>query len=171
MLRLISCLAAAALVVAFAWANWPAAGVGGGVRADLVVVKKSARLLELYAGDQLLKSYAVSLGRNPVGPKRAEGDERTPEGTYVLDSRKSDSSFHRALHISYPSAADVAQAHASGVDPGGPIMVHGLPNGLGFLGKIHRLVDWTDGCVAVTNAEIDEIWQVVADGTPIKIEP
>jgi murein L,D-transpeptidase YafK len=89
----------------------------------------------------------------------------------VLDSRKSDSSFHRALHISYPSAADVAQAHASGLDPGGLIMVHGLPNGLGFLGRLHRLVDWTDGCVAVTNAEIDELWQAVADGTPIKIEP
>ena len=159
------------MAVAFAWANWPETGVGGGVKADLVVVKKSARVLELYAGDQLLKSFAVSLGRNPVGPKRAEGDERTPEGSYLLDSRKSDSSFHRALHISYPSAADAAQAHASGVDPGGLIMVHGLPNGLGFLGRLHRLVDWTDGCVAVTNAEIDEIWQVVADGTPIKIEP
>src|SRR6185436_5292316 len=116
-LRLISCLAAAALVVAFAWANWPAPEVSGGARADLGVVRKSSRVLELYAGDQLLKSYAVSLGRSPVGPKRVEGDERTPEGTYVLDSRKSDSSFHRALHISYPSAADVAQARASGVDP------------------------------------------------------
>ena len=99
-----------------------------------------------------------------VGQKHEEGDGRTPEGAYVLDYRKADSAFHRALHISYPSASDTARAQASGVQPGGLIMVHGLPNGLGFVGKLHRLVDWTDGCVAVTNPEIEEIWAAVADG-------
>jgi murein L,D-transpeptidase YafK len=113
----------------------------------------------------------VSLGDDPIGPKRAEGDGRTPEGVYVLDSRKSDSSFHRALHVSYPSASDAVQARASGVNPGGLIMVHGLPNGLGLLGRLHRFYDWTDGCVAVTNAEIEEIWSAVTDGTQIRIEP
>lgn len=162
---------AAVAVAALAWANWPGERMAEGVKADLVVVRKSARVLELYAGDSLLKSYAVSLGDAPVGPKRAEGDGRTPEGSYVLDYRKSDSSFHRALHISYPSASDTAHAVANKVNPGGLIMVHGLPNGLGFVGKLHRFVDWTDGCVAVTNPEIDEIWAAVADGTPIKIEP
>ena len=159
------------LSAALAWANWPMERLGEGARADLVVVRKSARVLELYAGDSLLKSYAVSLGGDPLGPKSAEGDGRTPEGSYVLDYRKSDSSFHRALHISYPSAGDTAQAMVNGVDPGGLIMVHGLPNGLGFLGRLHRFFDWTEGCVAVTNREIDEIWAAVADGTQIRVEP
>jgi len=158
-------------IAALAWANWPAARVAEGVKADLVVVRKSARVLELYAANSLLKSYAVSLGDDPIGPKRAEGDGRTPEGAYVLDYRKADSSFHRALHISYPSASDAAHAQASGVSPGGLIMLHGLPNGLGFVGRLHRFFDWTDGCVAVTNPEIEEIWAAVADGTQIRIEP
>jgi len=105
-------------IAALAWANWPAARVAEGVKADLVVVRKSARVLELYAANSLLKSYAVSLGDDPIGPKRAEGDGRTPEGAYVLDYRKADSSFHRALHISYPSASDAAHAQASGVNDG-----------------------------------------------------
>jgi murein L,D-transpeptidase YafK len=171
MLRAAVFVAVFFVIAALAWANWPAASIGEGVKADLVVVRKSARVLELYSGNTMLKSYVVSLGDDPVGPKRAEGDDRTPEGAYVLDYRKSDSSFHRALHISYPSVSDVAQAHASGVNPGGLIMVHGLPNGLGLLGRLHRLYDWTDGCVAVTNAEIEEIWSAVADGTQIRIEP
>jgi len=159
------------LCAVLAWANWPTERLGTGTRADLVVVRKSARVLELYQADSLLKSYAVSLGSDPLGPKRAEGDGRTPEGTYVLDYRKSDSSFHRALHISYPSASDTAQATANGLNPGGSIMVHGLPNGLGFLGRLHRYFDWTEGCVAVTNREIEEIWAAVADGTRIRVEP
>jgi murein L,D-transpeptidase YafK len=162
---------ATVLIAAFAWAHWPGRRVRDGAKADLVVVRKSARVLELYSGSQLLKAFSVSLGGNPIGPKRAEGDQRTPEGAYVLDYRKPDSSFHRALHISYPSPADIANARVNGVNPGGSIMVHGLPNGLGFIGKLHRLIDWTDGCVALTNSEIDEVSNAVADGTPIKIEP
>lgn len=116
-------------------------------------------------------SYAVALGRHPLGHKQREGDGRTPEGRYVLDSRKSDSAFHLALHVSYPSPADRALAQARGDDPGGLIMIHGLRNGLGFLGRTHRLLDWTQGCIAVTNREIEEIWRVIPDGTPITIEP
>ncbi|HET7810353.1 MAG TPA: L,D-transpeptidase family protein, partial [Steroidobacteraceae bacterium] len=142
-----------------------------GTRADRVVVSKSARSLELYRGSELLRSYPVSLGREPVGPKQREGDGRTPEGRYTLDYRKLDSSFHRALHISYPSPADSASAKSAGLNPGGLIMIHGMRNGLGFLGRLHTWVGWTDGCIAVTNNEIEEILRVVPDGTPIEIKP
>lgn len=171
MLRAAAFVAVFLVVAALAWANWPAPSIGEGVEADLVIVRKSARVLELHAGNTLLKSYVVSLGDDPIGPKREEGDGRTPEGAYVLDYRKSDSSFHRALHISHPSASDTAHARASGLNPGGLIMVHGLPNGLGLLGRLHQFYDWTDGCVAVTNAEIEDIWSAVTDGTQIRIEP
>ena len=102
---------------------------------------------------------------------RSEGDERTPEGQYKLDFRNPRSIAHRALHISYPNAADVAQAQARGVSPGGAVMVHGLPNKVWWLGRWHRWMDWTDGCIGVTNAEMDEIWRVVPTGTPIEIRP
>ena len=153
------------------WALWPEASLPAGTVVDKLVLRKSARALELYRGSTMLKSYRVSLGRHPLGRKTAQGDGRTPEGAYVLDYRNEHSSFHKALHISYPSKADVAAAAARGVDPGGLIMLHGIQNHLGWLGRAHRLVDWTDGCVAVTDEEIDEIWRVVPAGTPIAIEP
>lgn len=161
----------AVLVVGAAAAHWPMAPLPEGTSADRVVVKKGARRLALYDGQDLLREYRVALGGNPLGHKQREGDERTPEGHYVLDFRKADSSFHLALHISYPSGADTQAARDQGVSPGGQIMVHGIRNGLGLLGRAHALVDWTDGCIAVTNREIEEIWRVVPDGTPILIEP
>jgi len=153
------------------WAQQSAPPLPESARADQVVVKKSAHLLELYRGSVLLRSYHVSLGRDPHEPKRREGDGRTPEGKYVLDYRNASSAFHRALHISYPSVADVAAAKAQGVSPGGLIMIHGIKKGLGLVGRLHTLIDWTNGCVAVTNLEIEEIWRAVPDGTPILIEP
>jgi murein L,D-transpeptidase YafK len=156
---------------AVTWALWPEASLPAGTVADKVVLHKSARVLELYRGSVLIRTYRVSLGRHPLGRKTVQGDGRTPEGTYTLDYRNEGSSFHKALHISYPSKAEVAAASARGVDPGGLIMLHGIKNHLGWLGRAHRLVDWTDGCVAVTDAEIDEIWRVVPVGTPIVIEP
>jgi murein L,D-transpeptidase YafK len=141
------------------------------VTADRVVVHKAARVLELYAGATRLRAYPVSLGTEPRGAKQEEGDGRTPEGRYVLDFRKADSSFHRALHVSYPSPRDVAAARARGSSAGGLIMIHGLPNGMGYLGRLHLLHDWTLGCIAVTDPEIEEIWRVVPDGTPIEIRP
>jgi murein L,D-transpeptidase YafK len=140
-----------------------------GSDADLVVIDKSERSLTLFRESQRLKMYQVSLGGNPVGHKRQEGDGRTPEGVYTIDFHKRDSAFHRALHISYPSAADIRSAKARGVSPGGDIMIHGLPNGFGFVGSLHRRRDWTEGCVAVTNNEIEELWRAVPDGTPVKI--
>jgi murein L,D-transpeptidase YafK len=139
--------------------------------ADRIVVLKSERKLVLMKDGKEFRSYKVSLGTEPVGPKRKQGDHRTPEGTYVIDRRNPTSQFHRALHISYPNLSDRAQAQKVGVDPGGDIMIHGLPNGFGFLGKTHLWRDWTDGCIAVTNDEIEEIWKLVPDGTPIEIRP
>lgn len=140
-------------------------------RATRLVVDKSERTLRVFDGDRLLTSYAIALGRNPVGHKEREGDGRTPEGEYVIDSRKEDSAFHRALHVSYPGPDDAARARERGVSPGGDIMIHGLRNGLGFIGRAHLLADWTEGCIAVTDPEIEELWRAVPDGTPILIEP
>ena len=139
--------------------------------ADQVVIEKAARRLSLLADGALLRSYSVSLGAEPTGHKQQEGDERTPEGRYFIDARNPNSSYHLSLRISYPDGRDRARAAEAGVDPGGLIMIHGLPNGLGWLGPLHRLVDWTDGCVAVTSREMDEIWESVPTGTPVLIEP
>jgi murein L,D-transpeptidase YafK len=154
-----------------AWSAYSPAPLPAGTRADRVVVKKAAHTLELYQGPKLLRSYRVALGRGSPGPKQRVGDSRTPEGRYTIDYRKADSAFHRALHVSYPSPMEIAKAKAQGVEPGGLIMIHGIKNGLQFVGRLHALVDWTDGCVAVTNSEIDEIWRVVSDGAIVVIEP
>ena len=154
-----------------AWSQWPEKLLPIGEKADLVVIRKAERHLDLYRGGKLLKSYSVSLGRNPLGRKQQQGDGRTPEGEYRLDYRKADSSFHRALHISYPAPLDMASARVHGRSPGGLVMIHGLKNGLGWLGRLHLAVDWTDGCVAVTNSQVEEIWRAVPDGTKILLKP
>ena len=149
----------------------PGQAISAATKADLVVVNKEARTLTLYREDAVLKSYRIALGRNPNGHKEQQGDSRTPEGRYVIDSRNTASKFHRALHISYPNQEDRRRARARGVKPGGDIMIHGLPNGMGVVGQAHRLRDWTDGCIAVTNEEIEEIWRLVPNGTRIEIRP
>ncbi|HBZ72737.1 MAG TPA: hypothetical protein DEP35_24575 [Deltaproteobacteria bacterium] len=138
---------------------------------DAVVVEKKARRLTLFSAGSPVHTYAVALGVHPVGPKIQEGDDRTPEGSYVIDGRNYNSAYHLALHLSYPNATDRARAAALGVDPGGDIMIHGLPNGFGWLGPAHRKHDWTRGCIAVTDSEIDEIGGLVPDGTPVQIKP
>lgn len=140
-------------------------------RADRVVVFKSRRLMQLLRGDEVLRSYRIALGRQPVGPKDRAGDCRTPEGSYLLDRRTAASRYHRAIHISYPNDADRAAARRKGVLPGGDIMIHGLPRGFEDLADLHFARNWTKGCIAVSNAEIDEIWRLVPDGTPIDIDP
>lgn len=141
------------------------------VHADRVVVLKKERTLQLLHQGKVIKTYKVALGGDPIGPKSRQGDHKTPEGTYVLDSRNEHSNFYKSIHISYPNAMDRASAQEKGVLPGGDVFVHGLPNGYGWIGASHRLKDWTDGCVAVTNREMDEIWQAVPNGTPIEIRP
>lgn len=138
---------------------------------DKVLVLKSERKLMLLSGDKAVRAYKIALGGQPVGPKTRQGDHKTPEGYYLLDQRNAHSRFHKSLHVSYPNANDATNARKNGVDPGGDIMVHGLPNGFGWLGSTHTFSDWTDGCMAVTNAEMDEIWDLVKNGTPIEIRP
>ncbi|MFP3983645.1 MAG: murein L,D-transpeptidase family protein [Desulfurivibrionaceae bacterium] len=137
---------------------------------DLVKVDKSERKMYLLKGGKVIREYNVAFGANPQGHKRQQGDEKTPEGTYTLDSRKEDSSFYRAMHISYPNEIDKRNARKRGVSPGGCIMVHGQQNGLGRLTPILQEINWTDGCIALTNSEMDEFMEFVDVGTKIRIE-
>jgi murein L,D-transpeptidase YafK len=139
-------------------------------KADKVIVIKSKRIMLLLSDGEILRTYRVALGKNPEGRKIMAGDKKTPEGRYTL-SKNSNSRFHLSLRISYPNEADIERASRLGVLPGGDIMIHGLPEGLAEFGKFHRYYDWTDGCIAVTNSEIEEIYQMVDDGTPIEIMP
>ncbi len=141
------------------------------VRADRVVVLKGERKLVLMRGDRVLRVYRVALGRYAKGAKTREGDAKTPEGSYTLDYRLTSSAFHKAIHISYPNARDRARADANGVEPGGKIMIHGIANDWTARQLNHPNLDWTQGCIAVTNREIEEIMASVQDGTPIEIYP
>ena len=139
---------------------------------DFVLVRKKERKLYLYFGDQVIKSYTIALGKQPEGQKIKEGDSRTPEGLYTLDWRNPDSKFFRSIHVSYPNVKQVRSAKEAGINPGGAIMIHGQPSTwaerikLTFSDK-----DWTEGCIAVENQDMLEIWDLVRDGTPIKIDP
>lgn len=139
--------------------------------ADRVLVEKSARRLTLWRNGKTLKTYRVALGRAPLGAKEFEGDQRTPEGVYAIDFHKPDSDYHLALHISYPEQPDIDRAALQGFSAGSDIMIHGLPNGRWWIGRFHRRSDWTAGCIAVTDFEIEEIFRAVPDGTLIEIRP
>jgi murein L,D-transpeptidase YafK len=139
--------------------------------ADRLVLEKSARRLTLFNNGHVLKTYSVALGRAPIGPKQYEGDQRTPEGIYRIDFHKPDSDYHLALHVSYPEQHDIDRAAAQNLSAGSDIMIHGLPNGRGWVGRFHRRSDWTAGCVAVTDFEVEEIYRAVPDGTPIELRP
>ena len=140
-------------------------------KVDQIVVEKRDRRLSLWYAGFSVREFRVALGHSPVGHKRGRGDGRTPEGRYSIDGRNPKSRFRRSLHISYPSRADEIEASRAGVSTGGAIMIHGLPASAGWIGKHHAGFDWTQGCIAVTNEEIDEIWELVSDGTPIEIRP
>jgi murein L,D-transpeptidase YafK len=143
----------------------------GHALADSIVVEKAQHRLSLYRHGALLRSYLVALGQQPVGDKVRIGDMRTPEGIFRIEARNPESRYHRSLRISYPDAAHRAKARALGVSPGGDIMIHGLPARQAWVGAAHRDFDWTEGCIAVTNAEIEEIWSAVPVGIPIQIKP
>ncbi len=138
---------------------------------DHIVVVKHQHELLLLSGQQVVKLYHVALGRGGLGPKERAGDRRTPEGTYTIDARNPVSRYHLALHISYPDKPDVLRARDLGERPGGDIMIHGLGPRYAWIGANHRMTDWTNGCIAVTDQEMDEIWKLVHDGTPIEIRP
>jgi murein L,D-transpeptidase YafK len=140
-------------------------------QADRIVVVKSKRTMSLMSGSQVLKTYKVALGGQPLGAKDRQGDHKTPEGIYSVDRKIPNSQFHKALHLSYPNAADRERARQLGVSPGGDVEIHGLGGQWGWIGSQHLLKDWTDGCVAVTNEEIDEIWPLVQTGMVVEIRP
>jgi len=139
--------------------------------ADRILIEKSARRLTLISQGEVLKTYKIALGGNPIGPKERQGDNKTPEGTYSIDARNRDSRFHLSLHISYPNERDKNRAKELGVSPGGDIMIHGIKNGVSWSGDDHAAVDWTKGCIAVTNEEIEEIARLAPNGTIVEIRP
>ncbi len=135
------------------------------------MVIKSESKLYLKNNGKTLKIFRVAFGANPKGHKLKKGDERTPEGRYLLDYKNENSAFHKAIHISYPNEKDKRRAKELGVKPGGQIMIHGQKNGYGWLSFIIQLFNWTDGCIALSDSDMDELWELVDVGTPIEIKP
>ena len=165
--KTIYCVLIALLIIAMS-ANIPFAC---GLKADRVLVKKEEHKLYLIKDGRIFKEYTISLGLNPVGHKQQKGDKRTPEGSYLLDRRNPKSKFYKSIHISYPNERDRQVALAKGVDPGGDLAIHGLPTESEDEAWDYIERDWTDGCIAVTNEEMEEIWNLIDDGTPIEIMP
>jgi len=153
------------------WANRPFDPLPEGTVIDRVEVRKDERVMRLMKGGRSLREYRIALGRCPAGPKRCEGDGRTPEGGYTLDYRNPKSRFFLSYHISYPEPRDRRMADSLGCMPGGHIMIHGAAPGHAFFGRLYSYVDWTNGCIAITNPEMAEFWRVVPVGTPITIYP
>ena len=164
----------AAIVFAALFCALPVAAkiyIPPGVQADYILVEKAKHELTLFRQGKILKTYIVALGRGGLGKKVMEGDKKVPEGVYFIEGRNHHSQYFLSLKISYPSQGDIERARLRRVSPGGSIMIHGLRNDLAGLGPSHRKEDWTAGCIAVTDEEILEIWDAVADGTPIEIKP
>ncbi|HEY5752034.1 MAG TPA: L,D-transpeptidase family protein [Chthoniobacterales bacterium] len=159
----------ASTVAVLVWMNRVEPILSGTV--DRILIEKSKRMMSLFRDGKILKTYSIALGFNPEGHKQQEGDGRTPEGIYWIDWRNPQSKYHLSLHISYPNAEDIQSAVACGVSPGCDIMIHGLPNGADIAGTGSLAMDWTAGCIAVTNAEIEEIWATVPDGAEVEILP
>jgi len=149
----------------------PMVGLKSAIIADSIVVEKSKHTLTLYQAGFLVRTYGVALGKEPKGDKLRIGDNRTPEGLFRIDYKNPSSKFHMALHISYPDAAHLQRSSALGLAAGGDIMIHGLPPAFKKVGAAHREFDWTEGCIAVTDEEIEEIWRAVPKGAPIQIKP
>jgi murein L,D-transpeptidase YafK len=141
------------------------------IKITKLIVLKSKRQLFVYSGDSLLKTYTVSLGKSPIGDKQFEGDNKTPEGYYFINAKNPNSTCYKNLGISYPDKTDIEVSKKMGKSNGGDIKIHGLPNHQGFFGKFHRFKDWTNGCIAVTNKEMDELYKSVEIGISIIIKP
>jgi murein L,D-transpeptidase YafK len=168
---LLAAFIAICILALYVYAHYNWRPLSAGTTIDRIIVEKSLKRLSVFRGGERIKTYRVALGRNPVGPKQEEGDMKTPEGTYKIDRRNAQSSFHLALHISYPSDEDNQRAAERGVSAGSDIMIHGIQNGRGWIGAFHRWKDWTAGCIALTDKEIEELWRVTPDGTSIEIRP
>jgi len=165
-------LAAAVLLFSFC-VPVPALGLSPAMDGpvDRIIIEKSKRTMTLLKQDREVRTYKIALGRDPVGPKVRQGDNRTPEGIYYIDYKVRNSAYHRALHLSYPNPDDVERARALGVPPGGSIMIHGMKNDHLWMGDVQYLFNWTNGCIALTNREIEEVWALVSPWTPVEIRP
>jgi len=163
---------AAGLLLSFAALAAPAdtSGTANGP-ADRIIVEKSKRRMTLLRGQQEVAVYRVALGRDPIGPKVMRGDNRTPEGLYFIDCKIRNSVYHRALHLTYPNLDDLTRADSLGVSPGNHIAIHGMSKRQLWMGDVQYLFDWTNGCIALTNSEIEEIWDLVLPWTPVEIKP
>lgn len=139
------------------------------VRIDRIHVEKSGHRMTVYARGKPVRTFPIAIGFGGLGPKTRQGDGKVPEGRYRITGRNPASAYHLSLRIGYPTPAQLAAARRRGIDPGNDIMIHGLPNGRGAIGSGHRLIDWTAGCIAVTNKEIEWLWRAVPDGTVIDI--
>lgn len=148
-----------------------ASGASGMGKVDLVVITKSESRMALLRDGKILKQYHIAMGDLPAGHKLKEGDQRTPQGRYTLDYKKSDSAYYKSIHISYPNEEDKLRAKALGIRPGGMIMIHGQNPKSSLPPQQAQQYNWTDGCIAITNAEMDEVWKIVDEGTPIEIWP
>lgn len=164
-------LAVVILVGVLIYNNYPEQKLPENTEVDLLVVKKSDNKLMAYANGKLLKTYQISLGDSPMGHKEFEGDEKTPEGVYTINAKNDKSGYHKNLGVSYPNENDIAHAKSIGKPPGGDIKIHGIRNGLGIISKFQRLINWTNGCIALTNNEVDELYASVKIGTRIEIKP
>ncbi|MBN1997030.1 L,D-transpeptidase family protein [candidate division KSB1 bacterium] len=159
------------IILVLLYANWPDRSLSKNIRIDKIILYKSKHQMILVKEGETVKEYRVALGKNPVGHKMQQGDNRTPEGVYLIDYKNPKSRFLFALHISYPDDNDKRIADQKKLNPGGEILIHGLKKGLGFIGRLHRFYDWTGGCIAVTNSEIEEIYRVTPVGTIVEIKP
>ena len=150
---------------------YPETKMPDNIKVDRILVLKSQRQLQAFSNGQLIKTYKISLGRNPIDDKEFEGDKRTPEGHYEINDKNPNSGYHKNLGVSYPNQKDIEQANKIDKPTGGDIKIHGIRNGIGFIGKFERWFDWTAGCMALTNSDIDELYDHTNIGTPIEIRP
>ena len=169
MLKYSTWIFSALTLLLVAYNQWPEKPLPTDKPINKMVIEKSKRQMHVYSNGELTKTYKIALGFNPLGDKVYEGDGKTPEGSYVINDKDPNSTFNLNLGISYPDAEDIAKAKKLGKSPGGNIKIHGLRNGFGFIGKLHRFSDWTLGCIAVTNKEIKELYDHVAVGTKVEI--
>jgi murein L,D-transpeptidase YafK len=159
------------LLILWRFYSFKPISISGDKTIDEIIVLKSRRELQLIENNSVLRTYKISLGSSPIGPKMRQGDGKTPEGKYHISGRNKSSKYHLSLRISYPNTDDILRAKRMGVNPGGDIMIHGLRNDFGWVGPFHRFFDWTQGCIAVTDSEIEEIYNLVANNTPVIIRP
>lgn len=150
---------------------YPESSIPENITIDKIIVLKSSRQLKAYSQGKLIKTFKISIGRNPIGRKEIEGDKKTPEGLYSINDKNPQSGYHRNLGISYPNKEDILRTKQIGGKIGGDIKIHGIRNGFGFIGKFHRLFDWTLGCIAMTNSEIEQLYDHTPVGTIVEIRP